>query len=57
MAAEDTRTPADLIRQHERISKVRRDLIKQGLVNGDATPQDIMETIARTIPPSMFPKR
>lgn len=57
MAVEDRRTPAELLRQHDRIAKVRRDLIKQGLISGEATPQDVMDAIRRTIPPDMLPVR
>lgn len=50
----DERTAAQLLRQHDRLSKVRRDLVKQGLVNGDARPDDILAAIRKLIPVDMF---
>lgn len=54
--AQDQRTAAQLLREHERLGKVRRDLVKQGLVNGDAKPEEILASIRREIPPEMFAK-
>jgi len=52
--AEDTRTANQLLRQHEKLAKVRRELVKQGLLNGDAKPADVISCIRAQIPADMF---
>lgn len=46
----DTRSTAQVMTQWRKLMEVKRQLIKQGLLNGDATPQQIVDTIRRQVP-------
>lgn len=48
---EDTRTDAELLRQWERLSKVKNQLIKAGMLNGDATAADVMAALRAALKP------
>ena len=52
--AQDQRTAATVVRQYEHIAKIKRDLAKQGLLNGDATPHDVIEKLRTLIPPDLW---
>ena len=52
--ANDTRTPAELVKQHEKLGKVRRELVRQGLLNGDATADEVIACLRKSIPAEMF---
>lgn len=52
--ADDKRNAATLIRQYELLNKIKRDLVKQGLLNGDATPGQILEKLRTVIPPNLW---
>lgn len=50
----DTRTTAKLIRQFQVLQTIKNSLIKQGLVNGDATPAQILAALRTIIPAEIF---
>lgn len=50
----DPRTAAKLIRQYEKIQSIKNNLIKQGLLTGDATPQQILVALRSLIPAELF---
>jgi len=50
----DTRTAVKVIRQYEKLQSIKNNLIKQGLLTGDATPQQILAALRTIIPPEIF---
>lgn len=50
----DNRTAAQLLRQHEKLNKVRAQLIRMGLINGDAKAEDVIGCLRSQIPADMF---
>jgi len=42
------------MRQWEKINMIKRQLIKQGLVNGDATPAMVLAKLREMIGPELF---
>ena len=54
---EDTRTPAQLFRQYEKIEQVKRQLVKAGLIAGDATPAAIIAKLREVVTPDLFPPK
>lgn len=50
----DDRTPRDLMRQWERLNVVKNQLIKQGLLNGDAKATDVVRVLRQEIPAELF---
>jgi len=50
----DTRTAAKLIRQYEKLQSIKSNLIKQGLLTGDATPAQILQALRNLIPQEIF---
>lgn len=53
-AAADKRTPREVMRQWETLSKVRRELVRGGLLNADATPTMVIEQLRAMLPPDIF---
>jgi len=54
--ADDNRTANAVLREWEKLSKVRGQLVRAGLLNGDATPQDVIECLRKQIPADLFAK-
>lgn len=52
--ADDNRPAQTVIRQYERIEQIKTKLIKQGTLNGDATPQQVVAALRSAIPPDLF---
>lgn len=50
----DSRTTAELLTQWRKLSEIKRDLTKAGIINGDATPAEILTALRQTIPPNIF---
>lgn len=44
------RTASTLLRQWEKISAVKSQLVKQGLLDGDATPAQVLEKLRQLLP-------
>lgn len=57
MATADDRTPGELLRQYDRLTKVKRELIKSGVLNGDARPDGVIAALRQLIPVEMFPRQ
>lgn len=52
--ASDERTTAQVMRQWEKLENVKRQLVKQGLLTGDATPAQVIQKIREIVPPDIF---
>lgn len=53
-AGADKRTPREVMRQWETLSKVRRELVRGGMLNADATPTQVIEQLRQMMPPDIF---
>lgn len=51
---EDTRTASQLLRQWQKLNQVRGQLVRAGSLNGDASLDDVLECLRKTIPADMF---
>jgi hypothetical protein len=51
---EDTRSVKQLLTEWRKLEEVRRSLTRHGLLNGDATPQDVINALRKAIPPHVF---
>jgi len=51
---EDTRTTKQLITQWRKLEEIRRSLVRAGIINGDATPAEIVQALRIAIPPGTF---
>lgn len=52
--AADNRTAATLVRQYDQLEKIKRNLIRQGQLHGNATPQAVVEKLREIIPPGLW---
>lgn len=52
----DTRTTKQLITEWRKLEEIRRSLVRNGLINGDAKPADIVRALRTAIPPDTFAK-
>jgi len=43
-----------VMRQWEKLQQIQRALVKQGIVSGDATPQQVLDKLRTTIPADLF---
>ena len=50
----DARTAATLIRQWEKLQSIKHNLIKAGLLSGDATPAAILAKLREVVPADLF---
>ena len=48
------RTNAQLMTQWRKVQEVKRQLMKEGIVNGDASPTQVIAAIAAAIPEDLF---
>ena len=51
---DDKRNAATVIRQYDLLQKIKRDLVKQGLLNGDATPAEIIAKLKLVVPQELW---
>ncbi len=51
---EDKRTIATILRQYEKLEQIKNKLIKQGLLDGNATPQLVLAKVREIVPPEVF---
>ena len=51
---DDVRTASELFKQWRKINEVRRSLVRDGLISGDATTSEILDALKKQIPPEMF---
>lgn len=52
--SDDTRSTKTLLTQWRKLEEIRRSLVRNGLVSGDATPAKIVEALRKAIPPDTF---
>ena len=52
--SQDKRNAATLIRQYELLNKIKRELVKSGQLNGDATPQQVIEKLRLVVPQELW---
>lgn len=50
----DNRTAAQLYRQWAVLQQTKKQLISAGLLNGDATPQQVLQTLREVLPVDML---
>lgn len=46
----DRRTNAQVLRDYIRLRELRAKMVRDGLVNGDATPQQMIDELRKLIP-------
>lgn len=52
----DSRPASTVIRQYQLLQSIKRDLIKQGLLTGNATPAQVLDAVRTLTPPDLFQK-
>lgn len=52
--SEDTRSTKTLLTQWRKLEEIRRSLVRNGLVNGDASPAEIVSALRKAIPTDVF---
>lgn len=50
----DERTAREVMRQWEKLQQVKRALVKEGVVDGNASPQQVLDKIRNLIPADLF---
>jgi hypothetical protein len=50
----DTRSTKELLTQWRKLEELRRSLVRQGLVSGDAGPAEVLDALRKMIPPDVF---
>lgn len=53
---DDTRTTKQLITEWRKLEEIRRSLVRNGLISGDAKPADIVSALRKAIPAGTFTK-
>lgn len=53
-AAGDTRSAQQVVSQFRKIQEIKRVLVKEGTLNGDATPQQVLAALRSQIPKELF---
>lgn len=56
MPGPDQRPTNVVIRQYQMLAAIKRDLIKQGLLTGAATPAEVIAKLRDLTPPDLFAK-
>lgn len=54
MPQDDTRTPEELMRQWEKLNQIRRQLVTQGVISTNASVNDVIPALRKTIPQDLF---
>jgi hypothetical protein len=50
----DTRSTQQVINQFRKITDLKRQLVKSGKLNGDATPSQVLAQLRKEIPQDIF---
>ena len=50
----DERSAANVIRQYEKLNAIKNQLIKQGLLDGNATPAMVLAKLREVVPADLF---
>lgn len=50
----DTRSTVELFKQWRKLAEVQRNLTKNGLLNANATPAEVIAKLREVIPPDVF---
>ena len=50
----DTRSTTEVLTQWRKLEEIRRSLVRNGMINGDATPKEIIDALRRQIPADLF---
>lgn len=50
----DNRTAKQLLTEYRKIDDLKKSLVRQGVLNGDATPAEVIEAIRKIIPIDLF---
>jgi len=53
-AETDIRSASQCVKQWEKIEQIKRALVRQALLNGDATPAMVIAKIREVIPADLF---
>jgi len=53
-APNDQRTSREVTRQWEKLQQMKRALVKEGLLTGNATPQQVLDKIRELVPADLF---
>jgi len=53
-AGVDSRTNSELMRQWKKLQEVKRSLVKEGVVNGDATAAQVLTAVRQQIPTDLL---
>lgn len=51
---DDSRTNREVITQWKKLQEIKRQLLKEGTVTGDATPADVLSAIRAQIPSDLL---
>lgn len=52
--ADDKRNAATLVRQFELLQKIKRELVKQGQLNGNATAAEVIDKLRLVVPQELW---
>lgn len=50
----DARSAMTVLRQWEKLEQIRRCLVKRGLVDEDASAEEVIEVMRKAVPPTLF---
>jgi len=50
----DNRSVSQLFKEWRKLAEVQRNLTKNGLLNGNATPAEVIAKLREVIPPDVF---
>lgn len=50
----DDRSAQKVMRQWEKLMTIKNQLVKQGLLDGNATPTQVLDKIRSMVPPELF---
>ena len=51
---DDTRSTKTLLTQWRKLEEIRRSLVRNGLLDGNATPGELVEALRKAIPVEVF---
>jgi len=54
VADDDKRTNREVMRQYDRLRLIKAQLVRGGVVNGDATPADVLKALRSQIPADLL---
>lgn len=49
----DNRTPSQVLRDYNTMERVKKRLVQSGLIDGDATFDDVIELLRKLVPPDL----